>query len=381
MAKKRTPVSKKSIPQASLVSDELYLPNHSGDHTAGTTAAPINNLDLANKAYVDSLAGSKIHAGTISAYGGATAPTDWLLCNGSAVSRTTYAVLFSAIGTTFGVGNGSTTFNLPDMRGIFPRGAGVNGTLNNANGAAFTGTLGTYQNDKFQGHRFYNGVAVRYSPRCMVYGTTTAGMPGAASHGLADGNWSSIRPYQGHTSTSPISDGTNGTPRTGAETNPANLGLTYIIKYTAANDVGNTILGESGSNVFLNDSTQNVGIGTTTPLHKLHVYGDIKANNDFLLQSGWSLRWSSDVWISAATGSDLIRLQTAGGYLKLENGNVGINSIPNESLTLGTDGVLSIDERATAPGNTAAHGKIWVKNTTPCELWFTDDAGNSTKII
>lgn len=50
------------------------------------------------------------------------APTGWLKCDGSTVSRTTYAALFAAIGTTFGVGNGSSTFHLPDLRGGFVRG-------------------------------------------------------------------------------------------------------------------------------------------------------------------------------------------------------------------------------------------------------------------
>ena len=52
----------------------------------------------------------------------AVAPAGWLLCNGSAVSRTTYAELFAAIGTSYGAGNGSTTFNLPDFRGRGPMG-------------------------------------------------------------------------------------------------------------------------------------------------------------------------------------------------------------------------------------------------------------------
>jgi microcystin-dependent protein len=56
-------------------------------------------------------------AGLVSPYAGTTAPSGWLLCAGQAVSRTTYADLFTAIGTTYGVGNGSTTFNLPDLRG------------------------------------------------------------------------------------------------------------------------------------------------------------------------------------------------------------------------------------------------------------------------
>lgn len=56
-------------------------------------------------------------AGSISQYAGSTAPPDWLFMYGQAVSRTTYAALFAAIGTTYGVGDGSTTFNLPDARG------------------------------------------------------------------------------------------------------------------------------------------------------------------------------------------------------------------------------------------------------------------------
>jgi len=52
-----------------------------------------------------------------------TAPTGWLLCNGAAVSRSTYATLFAVIGTTYGVGNGSTTFNVPNTVDKFIRGS------------------------------------------------------------------------------------------------------------------------------------------------------------------------------------------------------------------------------------------------------------------
>lgn len=60
--------------------------------------------------------------GIISPFGGATAPSGWLLCDGSAVSRITYASLFTVLGTTYGVGDGSTTFNLPDFTNKFARG-------------------------------------------------------------------------------------------------------------------------------------------------------------------------------------------------------------------------------------------------------------------
>jgi microcystin-dependent protein len=68
-----------------------------------------------------------IPAGVIWEYGGTTAPSGWLLCNGDAVSRSTYAALFAIIGTAYGSGDGSTTFNVPDRRDRF--GIGASGTI------------------------------------------------------------------------------------------------------------------------------------------------------------------------------------------------------------------------------------------------------------
>jgi microcystin-dependent protein len=86
-----------------------------------------------------STAGGKelIPAGTIMAYGGASAPDGYILCDSSAISRTTYARLFAVISTTFGVGDGSTTFNLPDLRDKVPLGKGSNNaTLGTTTGSA-----------------------------------------------------------------------------------------------------------------------------------------------------------------------------------------------------------------------------------------------------
>jgi microcystin-dependent protein len=63
-------------------------------------------------------------------FAGTTAPTGWRLCDGSPASRTTYKSLFDVIGTAYGAGDGSTTFNLPDMRGRFPLGKATGGTGN-----------------------------------------------------------------------------------------------------------------------------------------------------------------------------------------------------------------------------------------------------------
>lgn len=67
----------------------------------------------------------KVEPGTLFVFGGTTAPRGFLLADGSAVSRATYFALFAVIGTTWGAGDGSTTFNLPDMRGRVPIGAGA----------------------------------------------------------------------------------------------------------------------------------------------------------------------------------------------------------------------------------------------------------------
>src|SRR3990172_12282623 len=66
-----------------------------------------------------------IPSGVMQMFGGAAAPAGWLLCDGAAVSRTTYADLFAAIGTAFGVGDGGTTFNIPHLKGRAPIGGGT----------------------------------------------------------------------------------------------------------------------------------------------------------------------------------------------------------------------------------------------------------------
>jgi len=82
--------------------NRAFLVEHVNDGTHGANAARL--------------------AGEIAPYGAETPPSGWLECNGATVSRTTYAALFAAIGTTWGSGDGATTFHLPDLRGRFLRG-------------------------------------------------------------------------------------------------------------------------------------------------------------------------------------------------------------------------------------------------------------------
>lgn len=84
--------------------------------------------------------------GSILPYGGAVAPSGWFICQGQAISRTTYAELFAVIGTTFGSGNGSTTFNLPDLRNKAVMGAGTNGALGASQRAQLPNITGKIDN-------------------------------------------------------------------------------------------------------------------------------------------------------------------------------------------------------------------------------------------
>jgi len=159
--------------------------------------------------------------GSIIYLGSATVPQGYLAAHGTAVSRTEYAKLFAVIGTTFGVGDGSTTFNLPDLRGIFVRGAGTHGST--IGGITYSGTLGTKQADQMQGH-FH-----------QIIGETTDGGSGGGipRFGGSVGRDTGVG--------APRTDGTNGTPRTGTETRPANIGLNAYICF---ND-GDTVVSSS----------------------------------------------------------------------------------------------------------------------------------------
>ena len=84
--------------------------------------------------------------GTVSAFAGASAPDKYLICNGTAISRTTYSDLYAVLGDVYGNGDGSTTFNLPDLRGEFLRG------LDGGRGVDASRTLGSAQSDLLKSH-------------------------------------------------------------------------------------------------------------------------------------------------------------------------------------------------------------------------------------
>jgi microcystin-dependent protein len=94
-----------------------------------------NVLTSDGSAWVSS-APNYVPTGVMMMWGTASAPTGYLLCNGAAVSRSTYSALFAVLGTTYGSGDGSTTFNVPDFRDRFPVGAGTTYSANSTGGSA-----------------------------------------------------------------------------------------------------------------------------------------------------------------------------------------------------------------------------------------------------
>ena len=78
---------------------------------------------------------NRSEVGTIKPWGKATAPAGYVLCDGSAISRTTFADLFAVIGTTYGTGDNSTTFNVPNLTGKFPQGKDGSNNLGTTGGA------------------------------------------------------------------------------------------------------------------------------------------------------------------------------------------------------------------------------------------------------
>jgi microcystin-dependent protein len=152
-------------------------------------------------------------AGMIVAYGGTSAPTGWLLCDGTAVSRSTYSDLYAAIGVAYGYGDNSSTFNVPDLRGRFIRGVdssqgrdpdAASRTAINTGGN--TGdAVGSLQGDAYTAHTHTGAI-----------NTTVP----AGSNISSGSNYSQT-----------LNSTTTGSSGGSTETRPKNVGCWFIIKY------------------------------------------------------------------------------------------------------------------------------------------------------
>lgn len=124
--------------------------------------------------------------GAIIMYGAVTAPAGWLVCDGAAVSRVTYAALFAVIGTAFGAGDGTTTFNVPDMRNNFPMGTNVTLQLGLTGGNAIhSHGAGSYA---AAGHTHGTSTITVNSHTHALSGGSSTGGVSAHNHNLSGGS-------------------------------------------------------------------------------------------------------------------------------------------------------------------------------------------------
>jgi microcystin-dependent protein len=147
-------------------------------------------------------------AGQVAHCASGVIPVGWMECNGAAISRTTYGTLFAAIGTNYGSGDGATTFNLPDLRGEFVRGA------DRGRGIDPGRVIGSYQEDLVKAHSHAQVVAEAF----------TEGDPISSGKNETEYATAGVRyPY-------PLKQATD--QAGGRESRPRNVALIPIIKYS-----------------------------------------------------------------------------------------------------------------------------------------------------
>ena len=170
----------------------------------------------------------------------ATVPSGYLECNGAAVSRTTYAALFAIIGTNYGTGNGSSTFNLPDLRGEFVRGfdngrgADSGRSIASSQGASNASHNHSFSDSGTTSTKSLTGSVTRIAETMAAFGTAsgvfsktsninTATTPNATDSSPAGG----FSMDASHNHTFSVSGNTGSQ---GSEARPRNVAMMYIIK-------------------------------------------------------------------------------------------------------------------------------------------------------
>ena len=216
---------------------KLKLPVATTTERDGLTAATgdilFNSTTTSFEGYNGSAWGelaAGVPVGTILTFGASTPPSGFLECNGSAISRSTYASLFSILSTTHGAGDGSSTFNLPDLRGQFVRGWANTGSTDAGR------VFGSTQTDQNKNHTHTtDSTTLTGGIRKISEGFGSGGSASGVFTKTADGT----NTITGSSSTSNVGgvdfDGTHthtiSSSGGGTEARPTNLALMYIIKF------------------------------------------------------------------------------------------------------------------------------------------------------
>jgi len=169
--------------------------------------------------------------GSLVMFGGSAAPAGWLICDGREVLRSQYVELFGVIGAAFGAGNGSTTFNLPDMRSRLPMGVGAIGGVGSNEGLGVGGVEGTTRTSRHDGRHTHTGPLHSHAQQSV----------GGHTHGIPLG-------------------GNNTTTATGATVRVTTVGGS---SYPFSADGVTTTAGSGHDHGSTPDGTQATGTGST----------------------------------------------------------------------------------------------------------------------
>jgi microcystin-dependent protein len=181
-------------------------------------------LDVKGYVYEDDVR-LRTPSGIINPFAGGSAPAGWLLCDGTAISRTTYADLFAVISTTYGAGDSSTTFNLPNLKGRIPVGLDSSQTEFNTNGKTGGAKTHTLTSTEMPQHSHIQDAHSHTTPGT---GHSQLATPGY-SHLGGNGSWYFNSMASGTDPTTATNQNTGGG---GAHNNlQPYLVLNYIIKY------------------------------------------------------------------------------------------------------------------------------------------------------
>ena len=176
-----------------------------------------------------------VPSGSVFCMAVATVPSGYLECNGTAVSRTTYAALFAVIGTAYGTGNGSTTFNLPDLRGEFVRG------FDNGRGVDNGRSIASSQGSQYGQHNHNVSASSSSSvsdpghKHNILYGTGSFGGSSGAQtvrdSGTITNRMSTATTGISVSTSTSISQSNRGGTGNSSETRPRSIAMMYIIKF------------------------------------------------------------------------------------------------------------------------------------------------------
>lgn len=179
-------------------------PNYTNSAAAGITAADIARWNAASTQSTGT-----VPTGTVIYFAASTPPAGYLVCDGTAISRTQYPALLAVIGVTYGMGDGLNTFNLPDLRGEFIRG------YDKGRGVDSARVFGSWQNHQFQNHKHRPMDAPIIQSMEMWGGENEIYAPCTGNVGVNNSSDTSIPTSGNH----------------GSETRPRNIALLPCIKY------------------------------------------------------------------------------------------------------------------------------------------------------